>query len=164
MLLSIILQIDVLVNNFANCHWIQHSCKFSMWIIFCKLMFEQNFCICCFRQMVRVQFSRLTNFLDNRQKYPINLIRTMCWCQCSLLGTHLPLFSGFPWMSENVPGNNSAHHTWYLSFFLNWQNFWIIKFTPKKRVNYNKIHSKLPIFLVITAKYTVNCQFFALNL
>ena len=29
---------------------------------------------------------------------------------------------------------------------------------------YGKIHSKLPIFCVITAKYTVNCQFFALNL
>ena len=37
-------------------------------------------------------------------------------------------------------------------------------FTPKKRVIYDKIHSKLPIFCVITAKYTVNCQFFALNL
>ena len=51
-----------------------------------------------------------------------------------------------------------------LSFFLHWHNFWRIKFTPKKRVNYDKIHSKLPIFCVITAKYTVNCQFFALNL
>ena len=29
---------------------------------------------------------------------------------------------------------------------------------------YGKIHSKLPIFCVITAKYTVNCQIFALNL
>ena len=38
------------------------------------------------------------------------------------------------------------------------------KFTPKKRVNYVKIHRQLPIFCVITAKYTVNCQFFALNL
>ena len=56
------------------------------------------------------------------------------------------------------------HHTWYLSFFLHGQNFWRIKFTPKKRVNYDKIHSKLPFFCVITAKYTVNCQFFALNL
>ena len=55
-------------------------------------------------------------------------------------------------------------HTWYLSFFLHKQNFWRIKFTPKKRVNYDKIHRKLPIFCVITAKYTVNCQFFALNL
>ena len=34
----------------------------------------------------------------------------------------------------------------------------------KKNVNYDKIHSKLPIFCVITAKYTVNCQIFALNL
>ena len=48
--------------------------------------------------------------------------------------------------------------------FLHWHNFWRIKFTPKKRVNYDKIHRKLPIFCVITAKYTVNCQFFALNL
>ena len=55
-------------------------------------------------------------------------------------------------------------HTWYLSFFLHEQNFWRIKFTPKKRINYDKIHSKLPIFCVITVKYTVNCQFFALNL
>ena len=29
---------------------------------------------------------------------------------------------------------------------------------------YGKIHSKLPIFCVITAKYTVNYQIFALNL
>ena len=54
----------------------------------------------------------------------------------------------------------------YLLFviFLHRQNFWRIKLTPEKRVNYYKIHSKLPIFCVITAKYTVNCQFFALNL
>ena len=38
------------------------------------------------------------------------------------------------------------------------------KIYTKKRVNYDKIHSKLPNFCVITAKYTVNCQFFALNL
>ena len=55
-------------------------------------------------------------------------------------------------------------HTWHLSFFLHEQKFWRIKFTPKKRVSYDKIHRKLPIFCVITAKYTVNCQFFALNL
>ena len=42
----------------------------------------------------------------------------------------------------------------YLIFviFLHEQNFWRIKFTPKKRVNYGKIHSNLPIFCVITAK------------
>ena len=63
-----------------------------------------------------------------------------------------------------------AHTVFYFSaylifvFFLHRQNFGRIKFTPKKRVNYDKIHSKLPIFCVITAKYTVNCQFFALNL
>ena len=46
----------------------------------------------------------------------------------------------------------------YLIFviFLHELNFWRIKFTPKKRVNYDKIHRKLPIFCVITAKYTVN--------
>ena len=38
------------------------------------------------------------------------------------------------------------------------------KIYTEKRVNYDKIHRKLPIFCVITAKYTVNCQFFALNL
>ena len=54
----------------------------------------------------------------------------------------------------------------YLIFviFLHSQIFWRMKFTPKKRVNYDKIHSELPIFCVITAKYTVNCQIFALNL
>ena len=55
-------------------------------------------------------------------------------------------------------------HTWYLSFFLHRQNFWRIKFTQKKHVNCDKIHSKLPIFCVVTSKDTVNCQFFALNL
>ena len=29
-----------------------------------------------------------------------------------------------------------------------------------KRVNYDKIHRKLPIFCVITAKYTVDCSMF----
>ena len=43
-------------------------------------------------------------------------------------------------------------HTWYLSFFLHEQNFWRIKFTPKKRVNYDKIHRKLPIFRVKSVK------------
>ena len=40
----------------------------------------------------------------------------------------------------------------YLIFviFLHGQNFWRIKFTPKKRVNYDKVHRKLPIFCVIT--------------
>ena len=40
-------------------------------------------------------------------------------------------------------------HTWYLSFFLHEQNFWRIKFTPKKHVNYDKIHRKLPIFALL---------------
>ena len=37
------------------------------------------------------------------------------------------------------------------------------KIYTEKRLNYGKIHSKLPIFCVITAKYTVNCQIVALN-
>ena len=43
---------------------------------------------------------------------------------------------------------HEPEHTSYLSFCLHEQNFWIIKFTPKKRVNYDK--------------YTENCQYFAL--
>ena len=65
-------------------------------------------------------------------------------------------------------------HTWYLSFFLHEQNFWRIKFTPKKtrklRQNtqkianflryYSKIHSKLPIFRVKSVKiYTGQKKF-----
>ena len=70
---------------------------------------------------------------------------------CRVLGSNLPILFGFQA---------------YLIFviFLHGQNFWRIKFTPKKRVNYDKIHSKLPIFCVLTAKYTENCQFFVLNL
>ena len=45
-------------------------------------------------------------------------------------------------------------HTSYLSFFLHEQNFWRIKFTPKKRINYGKIHSKLPIFRAKSVKFT----------
>ena len=30
---------------------------------------------------------------------------------------------------------SAPYHTWYLSFFLHWQNFWRIKFTPKKRIS-----------------------------
>jgi len=63
-----------------------------------------------------------------------------------------------------TPGKYCRNHTSYLSSFLHEQNFWRINFTAKKPVNYGKIHSKLPIFCVITAKYTVNCQIFALNL
>ena len=42
----------------------------------------------------------------------------------------------------------------YLIFviFLHEQNFLRIKFTPKKRVNYDEIHSKLPIFRVKSVK------------
>ena len=44
--------------------------------------------------------------------------------------------------------------------FLHGQNFWRIKFTPKKRVNYDKIHSKLPIFCVKSVKiYTGQKKF-----
>ena len=49
-------------------------------------------------------------------------------------------------------------------FFLHEQNFWRIKFTPKKTRKLRQNTQKIAIFCVITAKYTVNCQFFALNL
>ena len=55
---------------------------------------------------------------------------------------------------------NQCDHTSYLSFFLNKQNFWRIKFTPKKRVNYDKIHINLPIFRVKSVKiYTGQKKF-----
>ena len=58
---------------------------------------------------------------------------------------------------------------------LNWKNYvyiWSIISVEILKIqnnilaylNYDKIHSKLSIFCVITAKYTVNCQIFALNL
>ena len=68
-------------------------------------------------------------------------------------------------IDEVISSNNLIVEA-YLIFvnFLHEQNLWRIKFTPKKCVNYDKILSKLPILCVITAKYTVNCQIFALNL
>ena len=59
------------------------------------------------------------------------------------------------WLVRIFPSTNSKHITFITipdicRFFLHEQNFWRIKFTPKKRVNYDKIHSKLPIFCVIT--------------
>ena len=50
----------------------------------------------------------------------------------------------------------------YLIFviFLHRQNSRRIKFTPKKRVNYDKIHRKLPIFCVKSVKiYTGQKKF-----
>ena len=76
-----------------------------------------------------------------------------------ILGTHQLIDSRILTLKENHPIIPDICH-----FFLHGQNFWRIKFTLKKRVNYVKIHSKLPIVCVITAKYTVNYQFFALNL
>ena len=38
------------------------------------------------------------------------------------------------------------------------------KIYTKKTHKLRQIHSKLPIFCIITAEYTVNCQIFALNL
>merc|ERR1711873_190687 len=77
---------------------------------------------------------------------------------------HTLAYSGILWCNMVQHGATWCNHTSYLSFFLHMQNFWSVKFTLKKRLNYGKIHSKLPIFCVITAKYTVNCQIFALNL
>ena len=62
----------------------------------------------------------------------------------------------------------SCNNTWSVLFFINCNSrtylIFVICFTRAKHVNYDKIHSKLPIFCIITAKYTVNCQIFALNL
>ena len=55
--------------------------------------------------------------------------------------------SGNHRLGQYIFASEYFDHTSYLSFFLHEQNFWRIKFTPKKRVNYDKIHSKLPIFL-----------------
>ena len=38
--------------------------------------------------------------------------------------------------------------TWYLSFFLHWQNFWGIKFTPKNANFSRSICKKTPLFRV----------------
>ena len=85
------------------------------------------------------------------------------WKNLNWWKANVPLV--FPgWHLNKWQFHSRIEHTWYLSFFLHGQNFWRIEFTPKKRVNYDKIHNKLPIFCVIMAKYTVNCQFFALNL
>ena len=98
--------------------------------------------------------------------------RLRCSRELNLLRGTIPLLTSSKVVSAVLEGLDVNEqldqvycaHTSYLSFFLHEQNFWRIKFTPKKRVNYGKIHSKLPIFCVITAKYTVNCQIFALNL
>ena len=108
-------------------------------------------------------------------------VRHQIWCTLKFRDKFVPKFGESPnlgmnsslTMSQKADEHSSnihdvwTTHTWaYLIFviFLHGQNFWRIEFTLKKRVNYDKIHSKLPIFCVITAKYTVNCQFFALNL
>ena len=77
-----------------------------------------------------------------------------------------------PWFIWNIL--TTLKHTWYLSFFLHEQNFWRIRFTPKKtrklRQNtqkianflryYGKIHSKLTIFRVKSVKiYTGQKKF-----
>ena len=71
--------------------------------------------------------------------------------------------------SSALQGGSLAHFYQdrsYLIFviFFTLAKFLENKIYTEKRVNYDKIHSKLPFFCVITAKYTVNCQFFALNL
>ena len=54
----------------------------------------------------------------------------------------------------------------YLIFvnFLKQAKFLENRIYTEKTRKLRKIHSKLPIFCVITAKYTVHCQFFGLNL
>ena len=81
-----------------------------------KMTFLQIFIVDYLLQIdVRTKFLQLLFLTDGQGPGWSNLIftnflekfcpiRTMCWCQCSLQGTQLPLSSGFPWMSENVPG------------------------------------------------------------
>ena len=68
------------------------------------------------------------------------------------------------WFFGKIP--NGLRPPPYLIFviFFTRAKFLENKIYTKKMRNYDKIHGKLPIFCVITAKYTVNCQFFALNL
>ena len=96
------------------------------------------------------KLKRILDLLESRAKvHPIHCF-LLCLAGKEVLGAY----------QTSKVCNSSI---WYLSFFLHELNFWRIKFTPKC-VNYDKIHRKLPIFCVITAKYTVNWQFFALNL
>ena len=69
---------------------------------------------------------------------------------------HLHTFS-------NLPNKVIDPYLRFVIFFTR-AKFLENKIYSEKCVNYDKIHSKLPFFCVITAKYTVNCQFFALNL
>ena len=80
-----------------------------------------------------------------------NKQRPCCWCRMETKAILL--------MSEQLKG-----HIPFICHFFTQTKFLENKIYTEKRVNYDKIHSKLPIFCVITAKYTVNCQFFALNL
>ena len=81
------------------------------------------------------------------------------------LQLHLGLFATFT-AAENRSCHKQPMPLPYLIFviFFTHANFLENKIYTKKCVNYDKTHSKLSIFCVITAKYTVNCQFFALNL
>ena len=125
----------------------------------------------------RVHFVQVFVFDFRLELLFLRIILLMDVSRSNLVGNLLP-WDGSDWMmSDEIDQSEyqvfstiqnhfrlNVAHTLYLSFFLQGQNFWRIKFTPKQRINYDKIHSKLPIFCVITAKYTVNCQFFALNL
>ena len=86
------------------------------------------------------------------------------WCRNVWQGLNIVENSPKPSQySGNCFGNFCYAYLIFIIFFT-WAKFLENKITPKKHVNYDKIHSKLTIFCVITAKYTVNCQFFALNL
>ena len=61
------------------------------------------------------------------------------------------------WTASGYAVHNHTIYHIHICHFLHRQNFWRIKFTPKFTQKIANLHSKLP-------SYTVNCQFFALNL
>ena len=108
---------------------------------------------------------RNTTLAKNTQCVPYVCYTTNCPHTAQVLYLNNRVWTGL--MKLNYSNNStSSKHTSYLSFFLHKQNFWRIKFTPKKtrklRQNtqkianflryYGKIHSKLPIFCVKSVK------------
>ena len=80
------------------------------------------------------------------QNFEGNVGRPDFWAKVAQSGLRWPKLSGNAKPCEKLFFGTAFTHTSYLSFFLHEQNYWRIKFTPKKRVNYNKIHRKLSIF------------------
>ena len=61
--------------------------------------------------------------LENNSKFGLNYDNDICcWSR---------IFFNPNYKSFAQCASKGWKHTWYLSFFLHWQNFWRIKFTPK---------------------------------